>query len=369
MEENFDNIRPYNSEEFLAAMQRIAANPLVEQAAPYVFPDKEVDEVRHIIQSCRTVEQFQIRVMKTFVEQIMCHSIDNLVVTGIEHLQDDVNYIFVSNHRDITLDALLQNYVLYCHRKRVCYVTFGANLMSDQTIIDLGLSNRMFRIERNGQPKQFYEHLQHASSYIYHILKTTKHSVWIAQSNGRTKNGLDATNPTLIKMFSLGPLLHGDEGRATVYNIVPVAISYEWEPCDWQKARELAYTLRAPYVKQEGEDKASILSGIITPKGNVHIHFGIPIRHSWNDSKCTKMLAQRIDEQIFDGYCNMENNYIAADLRAHSNQYQQYYSCQQQESFLQRVANLPQLSSEKDADILADMRRIFIDIYANSVRR
>lgn len=367
-EENFDDLRPYNSIEFRAAMQRLASSTSLPAVAAYIFPDKEVDEVRDIISQCRTVNQLQMRVMKEATEQVIHRSIGALSVMGLDALRDDVNYLFVSNHRDIILDALLQNYALYRGGKRVCYITFGANLMCRPLVIDLGLANRMFRIERGGQPKQFYEHLQHASSYIYHILTATRHSVWIAQGNGRTKNGIDATNPSLLKMFSLGPLLHGEVGRNAVYHIVPVSISYEWEPCDWQKAREMALTLRAPYVKSEGEDMDSILSGILSHKGDVHVRFGEPIRHCWNDRKALTSLAQRMDEEIIGGYVNMENNYIAADLRAGSARYQELYTPVQRQLFQQRVDNLAALSGETDAALLSDMRRLFIDIYANSVR-
>ena len=200
--------------------------------------------------------------MHRFNREVMRRSTTHFSCDGLEHLQPGTPYLFVSNHRDIVLDASLLQNALVDAGHDTCEITFGANLMTHPTVVDIGKSNKMFRVERSGNKRQFYQSELHLSRYIRHAVVERGSSIWIAQRNGRTKDGLDRTEPALIKMFAMS-----GEGNKLAslaqLNIVPVAVSYEYESCDLLKAREMARTALKPYVKSPGEDLNSILTGIV----------------------------------------------------------------------------------------------------------
>lgn len=210
-------------------------------------------------------------VAKTTMHRFSCE--------GIDQLENDKSYLFVSNHRDITLDAAMLNMLLIRHNLPACEISFGDNLIANPLIADLTRINRMFPIARGGSRREFYEASMHVSQYIRYALNEKHRSVWIAQRNGRTKDGNDHTEPGLIKMLTMaGPsdfMSSIDE-----LNIVPIAVSYEFEPCAKRKVLELQTTLRdGHYQKAPNEDVESVLEGLLQPKGDVHFCFCKPISH------------------------------------------------------------------------------------------
>ena len=202
----FEDIRPYIDSEIPAAMQRIVADKYFPLVCEYVFPGKPVQEIAAVIGSCRTVDEFQHRFMLGAVGTIIRKTIDTLSSEGVERLDPSKNYLYVSNHRDIVLDAALFDLILDQHGRRSAEITFGANLMQGQMIIDIGKSNKMFRVERPttvSSPRDFLIRSKYLSDYIRYTLLEKGESVWIAQRNGRTKDGCDATDQGIIKMFGL----------------------------------------------------------------------------------------------------------------------------------------------------------------------
>jgi 1-acyl-sn-glycerol-3-phosphate acyltransferase len=367
----FDDIRPYFDEEIPAAMQRIVDSNFMALMASYVYPDRPLKEVKEMMLGFRTIRDFQLEVMKSFNEQVIKRSTTVFSYEGIERLDPEKSYLFVSNHRDIVLDSCMMQYILYRNGHETTQITFGANLMSSPLVIDIGKSNKMFRVERGGNMKDFYMSSLHLSEYMRHVITERNESVWIAQRNGRTKDGIDATDQGIIKMFCLS--CQEDKIKALDdLHIVPVSVSYEWESCDILKALELYESRNAKYIKKPGEDLNSILTGIVQQKGRVNITFCEPITrdellqfNSCTNNEYHKRVAALLDERIVKAYRLTPNNYIAHDLRYGQRTYADYYTPAEKEAFLLYMEKLNDFEIS-EPDVLKD---IFLGIYANPVER
>lgn len=366
----FDDIRPYYDEEIPAAMQRIAANEMFSLLAAYAFPERKVEDVRAMVQGLKTVDGFQREVMWYVNEQIQKRTMSSYTVSGIEALDPAMRYLFVSNHRDIMLDASIIQNKLHEHGFDTTEITFGSNLMSSPLVVDIGKSNKMFRVERGGNMKEFYLSSVHLSKYIRHTVTKKNQSVWIAQRNGRTKDGNDATDQGIIKMFGISG--RDDKIRAlSELNIVPLSISYEWETCDFAKALELYQSRLQKYVKKKGEDLASIVSGITSFKGDVHLSFCPRITEedlrpmeSLTSIEYNKEVAKLMDKRIYEGYALSANNFIAHDIRYGKNEFSpDKYSAERKEKFVSHLKELEKYEVE-EPEILKD---IFLGIYSNPV--
>ena len=366
----FDDLRPYIQEEIAPAMQRIAENEYFPAMAQFIFPEKDVEEVRNTVRQFRTTREFQLGIMYYFNKVVIERFADSFTYSGVEYLDPAKNYLFISNHRDIVLDSSLMQYVLHINGFNTTEITFGDNLMSSQLIIDIGKSNKMFKVIRGGNMRDFYSHSLHLSQYLRHTITEKKESVWIAQRGGRTKDGNDMTDQGIIKMFCMSD---ADDliRSANELNIVPVAVSYQIESCDILKTRELYLSLNGvKYVKQKGEDLHSILTGITQPKGNIHFSICEPIRRSelkaieYNQpNEFYKSLATLIDKRIHKNYKLHNNNYIAHDLRSEKDTYAAYYTSEEKAAFIGRTEQmLRQIEGEKDV-----LTSIFWGIYANPV--
>ena len=368
--QKFDDIRPYYDDEIPAAMKRIAASDTFPLLASYAFPDRKVEEVRAMVEDLSTVDEFQTKVMWFVNEQIVKRSMTSYTVSGIEALDPSGQYLFVSNHRDIMLDASVLQNILHAHGFETSEITFGANLMCTPLVIDIGRSNKMFRVERGGNMKEFYQSSVHLSEYIRHVITEKHQSVWIAQRNGRTKDGNDATDQGIVKMFGISK--RDDKIKAlSELHIVPLSISYEWETCDYMKALELYQSRYEKYVKKQGEDLSSILSGITSFKGNVHLSFCPMITEddlrqfdSLTSIEYNREVARLMDERIFSGYKLTPNNFIAHDIRFGKHEFLgAKYSEEQKERFVFHMSKLDKYDVE-EPEILRD---IFLGIYSNPV--
>ena len=359
----FDNIRPLTDAELPQALDTIADSPLMAPIARFIHPDAATEDFARQLRSIGDIHTMQDTVMRDAIGRIVGQTITDFTHTGTDLLVPGRPYLFISNHRDITLDAFLLQYLLFEYNE--LYITFGANLMQDPVITLIGRANRMFRVERGGTPKEFYRNMLQVSQYIRQGTVGDQHSVWIAQRNGRTKDGLDRTEVSLLKMLALS-------GRATreapllpikALNIVPVSISYEWEPCDLLKAHELHMRALGPYRKAKGEDMNSVLTGIIQPKGHVHLSITAPLtdeeidRCSATDSPFEN-LAALIDRRIVTGYRLHPTNYLAYDLVHHTTHFADHYSPVIRQQFQQRLDSIP------DAE-----KTILLDIYSNPVEQ
>lgn len=320
----FDDIRPYYDSEIPSAMERIASDNMFPIIAAYVMPGIPLEAAKRKVLSIKTARQLQEDIMAGVIAEILHKSSDGMTYEGLEHIDASKAYLFISNHRDIMLDAAILQYILVINKLPSTEITFGANLMNPRLVVDIGKSNRMFRVERpsaSTTAREFYNISRHLSDYIRYTITEKNASVWIAQRNGRTKDGVDKTDQGLIKMLGLSA--EGDRIKAMAdLNITPMAISYEYEPCDFAKAEELdTLERRGYYTKKQGEDLNSILSGITSPKGRIHIKICEPLTEEdfapfadLPGSGFNKAIATLLDSRIRPAYKPMPTSFIARDL-------------------------------------------------------
>ena len=264
-EDSYSDIRPYNDDEIPAALERIVNDPFFVPAVNFAFPDADMERIREVVRTCKTVDQMQERVMFSIIKRIIEATIDNFTSTGIERVEKDKGYLYISNHRDITLDSLLLQYTLFTNGLSTTATTLGDNLLRSQFIIDICRINRAVRVIRKTDdisPREFLQNSQHLAEYIRWYISQGK-SMWISQRNGRTKDGIDATDQGVLKMVSLSGPSDFIENLSEL-NIAPIAISYQYEPCDIKKTIETVVNMTGgTYQKGKNEDVNSILYGIV----------------------------------------------------------------------------------------------------------
>lgn len=360
MTESFDDIRPFRDDEINAAMKRISHHPMFPQLTRFIYPDLSIEAAVHQLEAIQTVHELQTSFMIEAIRRIIESFSDGFTSSGLHNLRRGKSYLFVSNHRDITLDAFLLQYLLLRDRGDSSYIVFGENLLSSGNVTDMFRSNKLISMSRGGSPRAFYESLRHLSTYINHLIVEEHQSVWIAQKNGRAKDGIDITAPAIIKMLALGG---GGDPLQTLsdLHIVPMAISYEWEPCDLLKVNELYQSSHGTYVKAEGEDLNSIVTGIIAPKGKIHLSLARPLTVAElcppPNTDLFEHVAALIDRRIRRAYRLMPTNYLAADLLAGTHRYHQHYNAALHHHFTQRMNQLPEPAQ----------RDLFLRLYANPV--
>lgn len=368
---DFSSIEPYSADEVPKAIARLAHNPMFARLVKTMNPKTDVTSFSAMMECITTCDELQYMVMRPLVYQIVQRSATSFTYDGLENISKDQAYLFVSNHRDITLDAGLLDVALLSNGYTTPEIGFGNNLMKNDFIIDLFRLNKMFTIIRDGSRREFYNNSVFLSNYIHHVLFEKKSSVWIAQRNGRTKNGDDRTDQGLLKMFSMAGT--GDfELDFNKLHIVPVAISYEYEPCDLMKSI-VEYTLSTGiYEKTSHEDLLSIMLGISQQKGDIHLQFCDPISEE-EVGECARLvkneryaaLANTIDKHIFKGYKLHKTNYIAADLLKGTADYSDFYTTGQMEEFIAYTEHTSYKGPSSAArESVIDF---FLTIYANPV--
>ncbi|MBO4656068.1 MAG: acyltransferase [Bacteroidales bacterium] len=368
--EQFENTRPYNDSEVPAAIARIANSPFFGNIAHYLFPGGDMEALREDLMKVKTVKEFQQKYMLQAINSILRQTSTGLQYEGFERLDPQRNYMFIANHRDILLDAALLQIILDKHQLDTSEITFGSNLMQGSLVIDIGKINKMFRIVRGGSVHDFYRNSLEVSSYMRYALLEKHQSVWIAQRNGRTKNGDDHTEIAVLKMFSISSNKKFIDNMAEL-NITPIVTSYEYEPCDFLKTQELYISQYQQYIKEAGEDLNSILKGIIQPKGGICVCATPTItaeelqfcdRFDKNDKFA--QLAQLIDQRVYSHYKLWKTNYIAYDLVEGGDKYAKKYTPEEKNAFEEYMSNgLKSLVGEAD-----ELKNIFLNIYANPVR-
>lgn len=370
MKKIFDDIRPYYDSEIPEAMKRIADSPMLSLVASYVYPNKQLSEIKEMLCGFKTTRDFQHGVMYDVNKQIISKSITQFTYGGTEQLKKGEAYLYVSNHRDIMLDASILQNVLVDEGLESSQITFGANLMMNPLVVDIGKSNKMFRVERPGNStKEFYKSSLHLSEYIRSVITEEHESVWIAQRNGRTKDGNDKTDQGIIKMFCMSK---PDNKIAALdeLQIAPVSVSYEWESCDILKAIELYESSKVKYIKKPGEDLNSILTGILQPKGRVHFQLCPIIKKEelQQFDNCTnneyhKNVAKLIDARILKAYKLWPNNFIAYDMLYGQQRFKSEYTEAEKITFEKHLCKL-----DCYEDCLDNLKDILLGIYANPVR-
>ncbi|MBE6233156.1 MAG: acyltransferase [Bacteroidales bacterium] len=367
----FESISPYTDEEAVVALGKLADHPLLSQFSCKFFPDQSPDFLKGLLKNIRSIDEFQVLVMSKFVEWVLEHTVNTFSYDGISNIDPEKKFLALSNHRDIIFDPAITQLVLFRNGIPLTEIAVGDNLVSSPTIEYLLRSNRMIKVIRGITARELYLSSQLLSRYIRHNITEQRSSIWLAQRQGRTKNGYDITEQGLLKMLDMSGTADFQKNFEEL-NIIPMSISYEYEPCDILKARELVISRKHKYVKAEGEDLNSILVGIQQPKGNVHLNIGTPLTSEEiaEAALCDKndryqLIRHAVDKRVIEGYRLWKNNYVAYDLINQSYKYSHLYETADVERFVEYMQ--AQLDTVEKEINRADLRRIFLDIYANPV--
>ncbi len=368
---NFDDIRPYYDNEARDVMRKLQYDPLFMKLVNHLWPTMTQEEAFAKADKVTSNMAFQLEFMHQAIRVIVSRSSTGLSCSGFENVDPKQAYLYIANHRDILLDSAILQILLVEHGFQTSEITFGNNLMQGDFITDFGKLNRMFTVLREGNSRELYEISQKLSAYIRHTIIDKNVSVWIAQRNGRTKDGNDMTQTGLIKMLNMSGGKNFSESIRNL-KIVPLSISYEYEPCDDLKVQELYLSsLHSKYVKAPGEDLNSILTGIIQPKGRIHMTVGKPIESELseiekigNENEKIKALVNIIDEQLYANYKLWPVNYIANDIANESTEFSSYYSEKEKEDFINYIKQkIKKLTGDEQS-----LFNLFISMYSNPVK-
>ena len=368
----FTDISPYTDAEAVEALGKLADHPAVVEVSKAIFPDKEPEFLRKILKSVKSIDEFQVLVMNKAVEWVLSTTAHNFSYDGIGNLKKiNGKFLAMSNHRDIILDPAITQVVLYRNAIPMTEIAVGSNLLTNKYIEYLIRSNRMIKVIRGINARQLYLSSQVLSKYIRECITSGRSSIWIAQREGRAKDGIDTTEQGLLKMLDMS----GTADFTTNFeelNIVPLSISYEYEPCDILKARERLISRTQKYVKGSREDLISIMTGIEQQKGNIHLNIGSPLTHNEIEaaSCCNKndryqAIRHAVDVRIIEGYKLWKTNYIGYDMVNHTFKYRDKYTPEDVAQFTDYVEH--QLDKVEKSLCRADLRDIFLRIYANPV--
>lgn len=367
--QKFDAIRPFYETEVNEALQSVIPHPMMKALMNFTFPDVEDEVWKEQLKKTHSIRDFQCNFIYQTVQKILENSSDGLTTSGFEHLEKNNSYLFISNHRDILLDTTLLNASLFQNGHLMTASAIGDNLVKKSFIKTLARLNRNFLVLRGLSPREMLQSSKLLSEYMGQLLLHENRSVWIAQREGRTKDGNDETNPGVLKMIGMA----SDEADVMQYfkkiKIVPVSISYEYDPTDVLKMPQLlAEANNEVYVKSKNEDFNTIMSGVMGQKKRIHLHIGkvldteIDRIITENDSsnKQIQALAQEIDDAILSNYKLWPTNFIAYDIVNKSNAFSHLYTESEKSLFERRL----EMRIGTDNQVAIDG---FLAMYANPV--
>ncbi|MCR4844401.1 MAG: acyltransferase [Bacteroidales bacterium] len=370
---DFSDIAPFNDEEAAAALARVSLHPNVPWISKFLFPDKPNTFLGDVLKNIHTVDEFQQIVMSKAIQWVIDNTITEFTYDGLEKIKAlGQPYLAMSNHRDIILDPALTQMVLFWNGLPETQICVGDNLLKHKTVELLIRSNRMIKVIRGISARELYLSSQILSKYIRETITSGTGSVWIAQRQGRTKDGIDITEQGLLKMVDMSGTKDFVQNFMEVH-IVPMSISYEYEPCDIMKAREtLIKRNTGSYVKGEDEDLQSIMVGIKQKKGHVHLHVGDPLTEEEirEASFCDKndryqSIRHAVDRRVIQGYKLWKTNYMAYDIVHPGAKYASEYTRQDMEEFEGYIAQ--QLIMAESTLDRQELRNELLHIYSNPV--
>ena len=368
----FTDIAPFNDEGTAAALSRLANHPNTPWISRYIFPDKPASFLAELLRSIHTVDDFQMLVMSKAIRWVISTTMTEFTYAGIENIKNlEGKYLAMSNHRDIILDPAIMQIILMENDLQPTEICVGDNLLKQKSVELLIRSNRMIKVIRGISARELYLSSQQLSKYIRESITSGHSSVWIAQRQGRTKDGMDVTEQGLLKMVDMSGTKDFVENFKEI-QIVPISMSYEYEPCDIMKARELLISRTQKYVKRELEDLESIILGIKQQKGHVHMNIDTPITEQEiiEAAECDKndrykKMRYAVDRRVIQGYKLWKTNYMAYDWVNNTTKYADHYDKADLEALQEYVAGqLKQVETTLDQKELKD---IFLHIYSNPV--
>ena len=367
--QRFDAIRPFYDSEINQALHKVVNHPMMKALMNFTLPNVTDEIWKEQLLKTHSIRDFQCNFIYQSVQRILEKSSDGLTTSGFENLEPNTSYLFVSNHRDILLDTTLLNTALFEHGLVMTASAIGDNLVKMPFLNTLAKLNRNFLVQRGLTPREMLQSSKLLSEYIGHLLLHENRSVWIAQREGRTKDGNDETNPGILKMLGMG----SDEKNLMDYfkkiKIVPVSISYEYDPTDALKMPQLmAEANNEVYEKKKNEDFMTILSGALGQKKGIHIHVGKVLDTEIEEIKASNessnkqivTLAQVIDDAVLSNYKLWPTNYIAYDIVNKTNSYSHLYTENEKSLFERRL----EMRIDHDNPVALDS---FLAMYANPV--
>lgn len=372
---NFEDIRPLNQDEVQAAIEDLLASEEFRHALQYVKPNLDWDQLCAAMRACKTKEEFKSTLAYDAVMTVAKKTTFSLTISGRSRLPEGKPACtFISNHRDIVLDASFLNVMLYDVGYGMTQVAIGDNLLIRPWIKTFVRLNNSFIVKRGVSVRQMLEVSGTLSAYINHTIKDTKESIWIAQREGRAKDSNDRTQPSVLKMLCMA----GEKdviGNLKSLNIVPVAISYEFDPCDYLKAQEFQLKRDNPeYHKTQRDDLLSMETGILGQKGRVHFTISKLINDQLNQldpamdrNELFAAVASIIDKEIYRHYRFYPNNYIAYDLLNGTRRFSDHYGLKDKKAFeeyLQKQLDKIVIPN-KDENFL---RKKILEMYANPLK-
>ena len=373
---NFDDIRPLNNSEVKDAIEKLVANEDFERALRYIKPNLNWEEFSVAMRACKTKEEFKSTLAYDAVMTVAKNTTFSLTISGRSRLpKDKAACTFISNHRDIVLDASFLNVMLYDVGYGMTQVAIGDNLLIRPWIETLVRLNNSFIVKRGVSVRQMLEVSKTLSAYIHHAIKNENESVWIAQREGRAKDSDDRTQGSVLKMLSIG----GDKDNLLLnlmdLNIVPVAISYEFDPCDFLKAKEFQMKRDDPdYVKCQRDDLLSMETGILNNKGRVHFTITSPINDSlakldkdMEKNELVSAIASVIDREIYKNYRFYPCNYVAYDWLNGTRRFHEHYGPKDKKQFEEYI------QGQLDKIVLpnkdeAFLRKKLLEMYSNPLK-
>lgn len=369
--DKFSDIIPYNDAEAVEALAKIAEHPSIALISQYFYPEKPVGYLSHKIKRVHSVQDFQSLVMSKLVERDLELTAKSFSYDGVENIPSGKKFLALSNHRDIILDPALTQIVLFRNQIPMTEICVGSNLITNSFIETLIRSNRMVKVVRGISARELYLSSQLLSEYIRMTITEGNHSIWLAQRQGRTKNGWDLTEQGLLKMLDMSGKGNFEENFLEL-NIIPLSISYQYESCDILKARETYISRRQKYEKGPDEDMQSIITGVVQQKGHVHLSIGTPLteREIREAGTCDKndryaLLRHAVNKRVIAGYHLWDTNYIAYDTITGKDEYAHMYTQEQKENFEEYTQI--QLDSVENTLDREELKDIFLHIYANPI--
>ena len=369
---NFEDIRPLNQDEVQSAIEKLLASDEFRSAIRYIKPNLNWDEFAATMRACKTKEQFKSTLGYEAVMTVAQKTTFSLTVSGRSRLPEGKPACtFISNHRDIVLDASFLNLILFDVGYGLTQVAIGDNLLIRPWIETFVRLNNSFIVKRGVSVRQMLEVSYTLSAYIHHTIKETKESIWIAQREGRAKDSNDRTQPSVLKMLNMA----GDKdilSNLASLNIVPVSISYEYDPCDYLKAKEFQLKRDNPdYHKTQQDDLLNMETGILGNKGRVHFTIGNRINDRLAELDPNKdknelfaEVANIIDKEIYRHYRFYPCNYVAYDLLHGTRRFSDHYGLKDKkefEAYLQRQLDKIDIPNKDEAFL----RRMILEMYTN----
>lgn len=364
----YKDIAPYDGQDVIDAVNRIKAYPkFLSNMAEVLYSGNIIktkwkshqmkEIIPPLLDQVSTYDDFQRLITAgVFLPTIERNSMSSFTFSGDAQLDPGTPYLYISNHRDIVLDCALLDYALLQADMPICEMAIGDNLLVNQFTTDMFKLNGGVTVKRNLPLRQQYEESLRLSRYFVELITEEKKSIWVAQKSGRAKDGLDKTNPAIIKMLYLSFKSSGISFKDLIKqcHIVPVAISYQYDPNDINKGREeVSKRLHGTYTKKRYEDLVNMLRGLRRFKGHVHLHFGKPLTEEYANAE---EVASEVDRQIHIGYKLWDTNYLAYDLLQGPTRFTEKYQGLNSKKFLDRYK-----------DLSDDLRRIILRSYANPV--